>query len=165
MSSSSRFFRASHKTNNKLINGANLGHGVYENLKFNGEVRTGTHRVKRSLIKDTWTFPRSKVYVKRGINIRSQSRSIGIKFARESKTEDVTRTPGIEIESLSTFINDALTKGWSEVEIVMEARDKFKGTEQIYILKVINQVKEKRFEPSAITKELSDEIDQWENID
>ena len=99
------------------------------------------------------------------VHIWSQDESIIGKFVWEPKKIETPRNPRMEVESLSAFINNALDIDKNEVDIVSEAERRFKGMSQIDILNIINQVKEKRFDPDSIQQELIDEMDEWDNID
>lgn len=115
--------------------------------------------------RDIWATRHPNEHRGNRVYIWSQDESIIGKFVWEPKKIETPRNPRTEVESLSAFINNALDIDKNEVDIVSEAEGRFKGMAQIDILNIINQVKEKRFDPDSISQELIDEMDEWDNID
>ena len=115
--------------------------------------------------RENWPTHRPEEYKGGGVYIWPQIESLETKFVLEPKISEAKRNIRMEVESLNTFINNALDLDKNEVEIVSETKEKFKGTDQMTILKIINQIKEKRFDQNDIPQELIHEIEQWDNID
>ena len=187
--SSGRTSRSAHIRSRGTYPGASFGYGGLRNPNFNslGEGDTiDKQSVSRSPIygarivsphgeqgtrepltshRDVWATRHPNEHMGNRVYILSQDEPIIGKFLLKPKKIETVRNPRMEVESLSAFINNALDIDKNEVDIVSEAEKRFKGMAQIDILNIINQVKEKRFDPDSIQQELIDEMDEWDNID
>ncbi len=79
--------------------------------------------------------------------------------------KDFRRSDKANSESLSGLIDELLSSGKSELDIVKEAKEKFGSISQLEILKELNIVKAKRFDPSKVSASLIEEMKAWESID